>query len=60
VRAIETPLPFGIFYTLSRNTRRHWDLTETIEKLGFRPEDDSEVYAREILRDSPDEAAWPK
>ena len=59
-RAIETPLLFGIFYTLSRNTRRHWDLTETIEKLGYRPEDDSETFAREILGDAAEESSWPK
>jgi len=59
-RAIESSLQFGVFYTLSRNTRRHWDLTETIEKLGYRPEDDSEVFAREILGDAAEERLWPK
>ncbi len=48
-RAIESPLQFGIFYAISRNTRRHWDITDTIEKLGYRPEDDSEAYAPELL-----------
>lgn len=48
-RAIESPLSFGIFYAISRNSRRHWDITNTIEKLGYRPEDDAEVYAEEIL-----------
>jgi len=48
-RAIESPLTSGIFYAISRNSRRHWDITETIEKLGYRPEDDAEVYAEEIL-----------
>jgi NAD+ dependent glucose-6-phosphate dehydrogenase len=48
-RAIESPLSYGVFYTISRNTRRHWDLTETIEKLGYQPEDDAEIYAKEIL-----------
>lgn len=48
-RSIESPLSFGIFYAISRNSRRHWDITDTIERLGYRPEDDSEVYAKEIL-----------
>jgi nucleoside-diphosphate-sugar epimerase len=41
-RAIESPLSYGVFYTISRNSRRHWDLTETIEKLGYLPEDDAD------------------
>jgi NAD+ dependent glucose-6-phosphate dehydrogenase len=48
-RAIESPLSFGIFYAISRNSRRHWDITDTMERLGYRPEDDSEMYAEEIL-----------
>ncbi|MBI2940313.1 MAG: NAD(P)-dependent oxidoreductase [Chloroflexi bacterium] len=47
-RSIETSYPFGIFYAISRNARRHWDITDTIETLGYRPEDDAELYAEEI------------
>jgi NAD+ dependent glucose-6-phosphate dehydrogenase len=47
-RSIESPLPYGVFYAISRNSRRHWDITETIERLGYRPEDDSEAYADRI------------
>jgi len=43
-RAIESELDFGIFYAISANSRRHWDITDTIEKLGYRPEDDAERY----------------
>jgi NAD+ dependent glucose-6-phosphate dehydrogenase len=43
--AIESELGFGIFYAISANGGRHWDITETIEKLGYRPEDDAEAYA---------------
>jgi nucleoside-diphosphate-sugar epimerase len=49
-RSIESPLSFGVFYAISRNSRRHWDITETIERLGYQPEDDAEVYAEEIMR----------
>jgi nucleoside-diphosphate-sugar epimerase len=48
-RAIESPLAYGVFYAISRNSRRHWDITETIERLGYRPEDDAEIYASKIL-----------
>ncbi|HEX5416223.1 MAG TPA: NAD(P)-dependent oxidoreductase [Chloroflexota bacterium] len=47
--AIESPLRYGVFYAISRNSRRHWDITDTIEKLGYRPQDDAELYAGEIL-----------
>ena len=44
-RAIESDVGFGIFYAISANGGRHWDITETIEKLGYRPQDDAEEYA---------------
>jgi NAD+ dependent glucose-6-phosphate dehydrogenase len=47
--AIESPLQYGVFYAISRNSRRHWDITDTIEKLGYRPQDDAEAYAAGIL-----------
>jgi NAD+ dependent glucose-6-phosphate dehydrogenase len=43
-RAIDTDLGFGIFYAISANSSRHWDITNTIELLGFRPEDDAERF----------------
>lgn len=43
-RSIESDLGFGVFYAISGNTGRHWDITDTIEKLGYRPEDDAERY----------------
>ena len=47
--AVETPLQYGVFYAISRNSRRHWDITDTIERLGYRPQDDAEAYAERIL-----------
>ena len=47
-RAIESELGFGIFYAISANSRRHWDITATMEKLEYRPEDDAEDYAAEL------------
>jgi NAD+ dependent glucose-6-phosphate dehydrogenase len=43
-RALDTDLGFGIFYAISGNSRRHWDITATMEELGYRPEDDAERY----------------
>ena len=51
-RAIESPIAYGVFYAISRNSRRHWDLTDTIERLGYQPEDDAELYAQDILGDA--------
>jgi NAD+ dependent glucose-6-phosphate dehydrogenase len=50
-RAIESPRRFGIYYAISNNSRRHWDITNTIEELGYRPQDDAEAYAAEVLGD---------
>jgi nucleoside-diphosphate-sugar epimerase len=43
-RALETDLGFGVFYAVSANSRRHWDITDTIERLGYRPQDDAERF----------------
>jgi NAD+ dependent glucose-6-phosphate dehydrogenase len=47
-RAIESDLGFGVFYAISQNGGRHWDITDTMEQLGYRPEDDAEDYAAEL------------
>jgi uronate dehydrogenase len=47
-RAIETPLTWGIFYAISANTRRYWDIGPTQEQLGFQSEDDAERYAAQV------------
>lgn len=44
-RAIESDVGFGIFYAISGNGGRHWDISETIERLGYRPQDDAEHHA---------------
>ena len=44
-RSIETPLTWGIFYAISGNTRRYWDIGPTQEQLGYVPDDDGERYA---------------
>jgi uronate dehydrogenase len=47
-RSIETPLKWGIFYAISANTRRYWDIGPTQEQLGYESEDDAERYAAQI------------
>jgi len=47
-RGVETPLTWGIFYAISGNTRRYWDIGPTQEQLGYEPEDDAERFARQV------------
>jgi NAD+ dependent glucose-6-phosphate dehydrogenase len=47
-RAVESDVGFGIFYAISANGGRHWDITDTMEKLGYRPQDDAEQYAEQL------------
>lgn len=48
-RSIESDVKFGIFYAISGNTRRYWDITATQQILGYEPEDNAEDFAGEIL-----------
>ncbi len=43
-RSLETYIGYGIFYGVSENTPRIFDLAETKEKLGYEPEDHAEDY----------------
>ena len=43
-RAIEADLGFGVFYAISANGRRRWDITDTMVRLGYQPEDDAERF----------------
>ena len=42
--AIEADVRYGVFYAVSANGGRHWDITDTMEILGYRPEDDAERF----------------
>lgn len=46
-RAIESEIGFGIYYAISGNSGRHWDISDTVEALGYRPQDDAERYWRD-------------
>ncbi len=47
-RAIEADIRYGVFYAISGNAARHWDITDTIQILGYRPQDDAEHRMAEI------------
>jgi len=47
-RAIESDVGFGIFYAISGNSGRHWDITDTIERLGYRPQDNAEEHVERL------------
>lgn len=63
-RAIEAQVRFGIYYAVSDNPNRRWDMTNTMLDLGYRPQDDWTRRSPEGERvveggaASPDD--WPK
>ena len=40
VKSIESDVPFGIFFGVSNNTGRYWDISNAERLVGYRPEDD--------------------
>ena len=38
-RAMEADVGFGLYYAVSDNPNRRWDLTNTMLELGYRPKD---------------------
>lgn len=47
-RGIESEVKFGIYYGISRNTRRTWDISNAEKDLGYAPEDDAEAFVGEF------------
>ncbi len=45
-----TDIKFGMFFGISGNTRRFWDISNAQEILGYAPEDDAEEYAQDIIK----------
>jgi uronate dehydrogenase len=55
--AVEAPgVQFEIVYGVSNNTRRWWDLSRARQVLGYEPQDDAEIFAKELFKDPP--SAW--
>ncbi|STD04534.1 Uncharacterized epimerase/dehydratase SAV0553 [Dermatophilus congolensis] len=42
--AIETTTTFGLYYAISNNNNRRWDITNTLLDLGYRPKDSWEDH----------------
>ena len=61
--AIETQVPFGIYYAISENPDRKWDITNTIIDLGYRPverwDEFLDVDYSHEPGDPPLRASWP-
>ncbi len=57
--ADENGVPFLVVYGISGNTHRFWSLANAFDKIGYAPEDDSQVrFAEriaEIAREKPEE-----
>lgn len=47
--SIETSQQFGLYYGVSNNQRRKWDIENVRRELGYAPVDDSEDFAATIL-----------
>lgn len=63
VCATEADVPYGVFYAISDNPDRRWDITDTMLKLGYRPRD-SWARALGVEEEIGDRLAgspsWPK
>lgn len=62
--AIETDVPFGIYYATSDNPNRRYDLTDAMLELGYRPQDswtDREGAVEDVVEGgAPAPPDWPK
>ncbi|MGV8846303.1 NAD-dependent epimerase/dehydratase family protein [Tessaracoccus sp.] len=63
-RAIEAEVTFGLYYAISDNPNRRWDLTNTMLELGYRPKDSwTEVSGRRedvVEGGKPAPSDWPE
>lgn len=67
-RAIEAEVRFGLYYAVSDNPNRRWDLTNTMLELGFRPQDswtdraeqEHEPGEHVVEGGAPSRKDWPK
>ena len=61
--AVETKVPFGIYYAVSENPDRRWDITNTMIDLGYRPverwDEELGLEAPHAAGDPPLREEWP-
>jgi uronate dehydrogenase len=50
VKCIRSDLPFGIFFGLSNNRERCWDIANAKELIGYDPQDDAAQFLNEARR----------
>jgi NAD+ dependent glucose-6-phosphate dehydrogenase len=48
IGALESTCRYGVYFGVSANRRRRWDLTDAERDLGYVPQDDSEQFAAEL------------
>jgi nucleoside-diphosphate-sugar epimerase len=48
IGALESTCRYGVYFGVSANRRRRWDLTQAERDLGYVPRDDSEQFAVEL------------
>lgn len=62
--AIEAPVDFGLYYAISDNPNRRWDLTNTMLDLGYRPKDswaDAAPSGEDVVpKGKPVPDSWPE
>jgi len=46
VKSLRTDLPFGVFFGVSNNTGRYWDISNAQTLLGYEPVDDAATFVR--------------
>ena len=48
IGALESTCRYGVYFGVSANRRRRWDLTDAARDIGYVPLDDSEKFAKEL------------
>lgn len=43
-RSIESDIGYAVFYAISANSGRRWDISDAVQVLGYRPQDDAERF----------------
>jgi hypothetical protein len=44
IKAIHSDVAFAIFFAVSNNPKRHWDISNARQWLGYEPEDNAADY----------------
>lgn len=58
--AIEAEVSFGLYYAVSDNPNRRWDITNTMLELGYRPKDRWTDHSDEPENSTQEVPDWPR